>query len=167
LRDELRPFSFGTPDGYDFFRRMGLLQNSDSLYLKGRSPAWTELLAHPTYDAWWRARNIRPRLKNVRCAVMAVGGWFDAEDLFGPLETYRWTERQNAGITNVLVMGPWAHGEWGRGSGDKLGPISFHAKTAEFFREKIELPFFRHFLKASVPSRPRMPWPARSIPGTG
>ena len=150
LRDERRPFSFGTPDGYDFFRRMGQLQNSDSLFLKGRSPAWTELLAHPTYDAWWRARNIRPHLKNVRCAVMTVGGWFDAEDLFGPLETYRWTERQNSGITNVLVMGPWAHGEWGRGPGDKLGPISFHAKTAEYFREKIELPFFRHFLKSDT-----------------
>ena len=73
--------------------------------------------------------------------------WFDAEDLFGPLEIFRWTERQNSGITNQLVMGPWFHGEWGRGAGEKLGPISFHAKTAEYYREKIELPFFRHFLK--------------------
>ena len=81
---------------------------------------------------------------------MTVGGWFDAEDLFGPLETYRWTERLNAGITNVLVMGPWAHGEWGHGDGDRLGPINFRAKTGEFFREKIELPFFRHFLKGDT-----------------
>ena len=70
--------------------------------------------------------------------------------MFGPLETYRWTERQNPGITNVLVMGPWAHGDWGRGDGDKLGDINFHAKTAEFYREKIELPFFRHFLKGDT-----------------
>jgi len=47
----------------------------------------------------------------------------------------------------LLVMGPWSHGEWGLGTGEKLGPISFHAKTAEFYREKIELPFFRQFLK--------------------
>src|SRR5207249_210581 len=116
------------------------LGNSDTLLLKGRSPEWKEFLTHPTYDAFWQARNIRPHLKNIRCAVMTVGGWYDAEDLFGPLETYRWTERQNPGITNVLVMGPWAHGDWGRKDGDKLGDVNFHAKTAEFYREKIELP---------------------------
>jgi putative CocE/NonD family hydrolase len=70
--------------------------------------------------------------------------------LFGPLEIYRATERMNPGITNVLVMGPWAHGDWGRKEGDKLGDINFHAKTAEFYREKIELPFFRRFLKGDT-----------------
>jgi len=78
---------------------------------------------------------------------MTVGGWYDAEDLFGTLETYRWTEQLNPGITNLLVMGPWAHGDWGRRDGDKLGEIGFHAKTCEYYRQKIELPFFRHFLK--------------------
>jgi uncharacterized protein len=150
LHEDLKPFNFKTPDGYDFFLRMGPLANSDKLLLRGRSPEWNEFLAHPTYDAYWQARNIRPHLKNVRCAVMTVGGWYDAEDLFGPLETYRWTERQNPGITNVLVMGPWAHGAWGRGDGDKLGQINFRAKTSEFYREKIELPFFRHFLKGDT-----------------
>ena len=143
-------FQFGTPDGYDFFLRMGALTNSDTLYFKGRYPAWTDLLAHSTYDSWWQARNIRPHLKNIRCAVMTVGGWFDAEDFFGALETYRWTERLNPGIVNTLVIGPWAHGEWGRGVGETLGPVSFHARTCEFYREKIELPFFRHFLKGDT-----------------
>ena len=150
LHEDLKPFNFKTPDGYDFFLRMGPLANSDKLLLKGRSPEWKEFLEHPTYDAYWQARNIRPHLKNVRCAVMTVGGWYDAEDLFGPLETYRSTERQNTGITNILVMGPWAHGGWGRGDGDKLGQINFRAKTSEFYREKIELPFFRHFLKGDT-----------------
>jgi putative CocE/NonD family hydrolase len=150
LHEDLKSFNFKTPDGYDFFLRMGPLANSDKLLLKGRAPEWNEFLSHPTYDTFWQARNIRPHLKNIRCAVMTVGGWYDAEDLFGPLETYRWTERQNPGITNVLVMGPWAHGDWGRKDGDKLGDISFHAKTAEFYREKIELPFFRHFLKGDT-----------------
>jgi len=150
LHEDLKPFNFKTPDGYDFFLRMGPLANSDKLLFKGRSPEWKEFLEHPTYDAYWQARNIRPHLKNVRCAVMTVGGWYDAEDLFGPLETYRSTERQNPGITNILVMGPWAHGAWGRGDGDKLGHINFRAKTSEFYREKIELPFFRHFLKGDT-----------------
>ena len=150
LHEDLKPFNFKTPDGYDFFLRMGPLANSDKVLLKGRSPEWREFLEHPTYDDYWKARNIRPHLKNVRCAVMTVGGWYDAEDLFGPLETYRSTERQNPGITNILVMGPWAHGAWGRGDGDKLGHINFRAKTSEFYREKIELPFFRHFLKGDT-----------------
>jgi len=150
LHEELKPFNFKTPDGYDFFLRMGPLENSDKLLMKGRSPEWNEFLSHPTYDAFWQARNIRPHLKNVHCAVMTVGGWYDAEDLFGPLEIYRATERMNPGITNMLVMGPWPHGDWGRGTGEKLGDINFHAKTAEYYREKIELPFFRHFLKGDT-----------------
>ena len=150
LHEEFKSFNFKTPDGYDFFLRMGSLANSDKLLLKGRAPEWNEFLSHPTYDAFWQERNLRPHLKNVRCAVMTVGGWYDAEDLFGPLEIYRATERMNPGITNVLVMGPWAHGGWGRGDGDKLGDINFRAKTSEFYREKIELPFFRHFLKGDT-----------------
>lgn len=147
LREEIKSFHFKTPDGYDFFLRMGPLRNSAELL---RSPAWNEFLEHTTYDAYWQARNIRPHLKNIRCAVMTVGGWFDAEDLFGPLEIYRSVERLNPGITNVLVMGPWAHGDWGRGTGEKLGHVSFRAKTSDFYREKIELPFFRHFLKGAT-----------------
>ena len=150
LHDVIRSFNFKTPDGYDFFLRMGPLGNSDKLLLKGRSPEWNEFLAHPTYDDFWKARNVRQHLKNVRCAVMTVGGWYDAEDLFGPLEVYRNTERMNPGIFNMLVMGPWAHGDWGGKDGDKLGDINFRAKTGEFYREKIELPFFRHFLKGDT-----------------
>jgi len=147
LHDTPQNFRFGTPDGYDFFLRMGPLANSDKQLLKGRAPEWTEFLAHPNYDDYWKARNIRPHLKNIHCAVMTVGGWYDAEDLFGPLEIHRNTGQMNPGITNTLVMGPWSHGAWGKGPGDKLGQISFHAKTSEYYREKIELPFFRHFLK--------------------
>jgi hypothetical protein len=150
LHEPIEDFNFQTPDGYDFFLRMGPLSNADAKYFKGRVPIWNEFLAHPTYDDYWKARNLRPHLKNVRCAVMTVGGWFDAEDLFGPLETYRWTERQNPGITNMLVMGPWAHGYWSRTDGDKLGDISFRAKTSEYYQEKIELPFFSHFLKGDT-----------------
>jgi putative CocE/NonD family hydrolase len=150
LHEEARPFNFKTPDGYDFFLRMGPLANAEALYLKGSVPVWTEYMAHPNYDAFWQARNIRPHLKNVHCAVMTVGGWYDGEDLFGTLETYRWTERQNPGTTNMLVMGPWYHGGWSRSAGDKLGDIDFHAKTSEFYLEKIELPFFKHFLKGDT-----------------
>jgi putative CocE/NonD family hydrolase len=149
LHEQFKDFNFNTPDGYDFFLRMGTLANSEKLF-NGRVPEWSEFLAHPTYDAFWKARNVRPHLKNIHCAIMVVGGWYDAEDLFGTVETYRSIEKQNPGITNILVMGPWAHGDWGRTNGERLGNISFHAKTSEYFHEKIELPFFRHFLKGDT-----------------
>jgi hypothetical protein len=148
LHEENKRYNFKTSDGYNFFLRMGPLTNSIAM-LKN-APEWRDFLSHPNYDEFWQARNIRPHLKNIHCAVMTVGGWFDGEDLFGPLNIYRDTERMNPGITNILVMGPWAHGDWGRKDGDKLGDINFHAKTSEYYREKIELPFFRHYLKGDT-----------------
>ena len=147
MHDGGKHFVFGNRDGYDFYLRMGPLANSDAQLLKGRSPSWTEFLKHTTYDSYWQARNIRPHLKNVRCAVMTVGGWYDAEDLFGPLETYKWTERLNPGITNLLVLGPWSHGSWSGGDGAQIGDVRHNVKTAAEYREKIELPFFRRHLK--------------------
>jgi putative CocE/NonD family hydrolase len=86
-------------------------------------------------------------LKNIKAAVMTVGGWYDAEDLYGALAVHRAVERNNPGTPNMLVMGPWSHGGWSRGDGESLGNVHFHAKTAEYYRDQIELPFLKHYLK--------------------
>jgi putative CocE/NonD family hydrolase len=140
-------FEHDTPDGYAFFLRMGPLSNADKKYFKGNVAFWNEVMKHGTYDEFWQARNLRPHLKNIKPAVMTVGGWFDAENLFGALETYRHVEANSPGATNILVMGPWSHGGWSRGDGLALGNVHFNAKTGEFFREQIELPFFEYHLK--------------------
>ena len=140
-------FDHETPDGYEFFLRLGPLANADARYFKGDVPFWNEVMNHGTYDPFWKARDLRPHLKNIRPAVMTVGGWFDAEDLFGALETYKHVETQGHGASNLLVMGPWSHGGWARSDGQSLGVIPFNAKTGEFFRETIELPFFEFHLK--------------------
>jgi putative CocE/NonD family hydrolase len=134
-------------DGYEFYRRLGPVRNANERYFKNEVPFWNEMMKREARDAWWNARNIRPHLRNIRTAVMTVGGWFDAENLFGALEVYRAIETQNPGIFNMLVMGPWIHGGWARNTGDSLGDIRFDANTAEFYREQIELPFFNHYLK--------------------
>ncbi len=142
------PFEHETPDGYKFFLEMGPLANADKKYFKGQVPFWNEVMEHGTYDDFWKARNVRPHIKNIKPAVMTVGGWFDAENLFGALETFKRVEA--TGVPkggNTLVMGPWVHGGWARGDGDKLGDVTFHAKTGEYYREKIELPFFEYHLK--------------------
>ncbi len=140
-------FDYETPDGFEFFRRIKTLQEIDSKYLKGEVPFWKETLRHGTYDEFWKSRNIRAHMKNIKPAVMTVGGWFDAENLFGALETYKSIEAKNPKISNVLVMGPWRHGGWARGEGASFGDIPFNSKTSEFYRETIELPFFEEHLK--------------------
>jgi len=139
-----------TQDGYDFFMQTGGLKETADSYEKNlglRIKFWDEMMRHPNYDQYWKDRNILPKLKNIKAAVMTVGGWFDNEDLYGALKTYEHIERQNPGIYNVLVVGPWFHGGWERAEGDFLGTAYFGAKTSLDYREKIELPFFNHFLK--------------------
>ncbi|MGA8029673.1 MAG: CocE/NonD family hydrolase [Bryobacteraceae bacterium] len=142
-----KPFDYGTKDGYEFYLQMGPLINSNVKYFKYTNPYWTDLLNHSTYDGFWKSRDILPHLKNIKPAVLVVGGWFDAEDLSGTLKTYHAIEKQSLGTSDKLVMGPWVHGGWQGGSGEKLGDISFGSKTAPFFQDTIELPFFRHYLK--------------------
>ena len=140
-------FEHGTPDGYQFFLRMGPVANADKKYLKGQVAFWKEMMDHPNYDEYWRARNTLPHLRNIKPAVMTVGGWFDAEDLYGTLNTYKTIERMNPGIRNTLVMGPWFHGGWARSDGEFLGNAYFGSKTSIFYRASIELPFFECMLK--------------------
>jgi putative CocE/NonD family hydrolase len=140
-------FSHGTPDGYQFFLDLGPLANANRKYLKGEIGFWNDLMEHPNYDAFWQARDVRPHLRNIKPAIMTVGGWFDAEDLFGALETYKTIEKTNPGARNTLVMGPWFHGGWARSDGDVLGDINFGSKTSLAYQETVELPFFNCLLK--------------------
>ncbi len=145
-----KEFPKGTEDGYRYFKDLGGLKETADNYeaqLGTRIKFWDEMMAHPNYDQYWKDRNILPKLKNIKAAVMTVGGWYDNEDLYGALETYQHIERQNPGIYNVLVVGPWFHGGWERGDGEWLGTAYFGAKTALYYQSKIELPFFNKFLK--------------------
>jgi putative CocE/NonD family hydrolase len=139
-------FERGTPDGYDFFLRLGPLRNIDPELFGTQAALWKALLEHRRYDDYWQARNIRPHLKNIHPAILSVGGWYDAEDLAGPLAVYRALEVQSPETTRTLVMGPWSHGGW-MGDGEQLGNVRFASKTGEYFRDKIMLPFFVHYLK--------------------
>ncbi len=140
-------FRHDNPDGYQFFLDLGPLPEADKRHFKGQVSFWNEILDHPNYDEFWKARNILPHLKNIKPAVMTVGGWFDAEDLYGPLKTYEAIEKSSKGAYNILVMGPWFHGGWARSDGDFLGSVTFGSKTSVYYREHVELPFFNCLLK--------------------
>jgi putative CocE/NonD family hydrolase len=141
------PFKHGTQDGYAFFLDLGPLGNADARYFKGGIPFWEALMAHGSYDAFWQARNLRPHLRGVRPAVLTVGGWYDAENLFGALQTHLALAAQSPATDQFLVVGPWDHGGWRHAGG---------APPAEFFQTRIEFPFFMHHLKdAPDPGLPR------------
>jgi putative CocE/NonD family hydrolase len=151
LHDTAQRFNFRMQDGYAFYLGVEPLGLADEKYLHGSIDFWEDLMNHGQYDEYWQSRNLRPHLKNVKTAVMTVGGWFDAEDLFGTLAVFRSVEKLNPDISSTLVMGPWIHGGWSRGDGDRLGDISFQAKTAQFYRDNIELPFLKSHLKGETP----------------
>jgi putative CocE/NonD family hydrolase len=135
------------PDAYKFFLNLGPLSNANDLYFHHQIKFWDDILAHPNYDAFWQARNDRPGLSGVKCAVMTVGGMFDAEDMYGALNTYQAFEKLNLGIANTLVMGPWFHGGWSRSTGASFGDIDFGQETSVYYRDNVEFPFFDHYLK--------------------
>jgi uncharacterized protein len=141
------PFDPATPDGYDFLLNLGPLAEANQKLFGGEARYWQEIVDHPNYDEFWRERSLWKFMNNVKCAVLNVGGWYDAEDPVGPFHIYRAVEKDNPGTVNMLVMGPWSHGGWSRGDGDRLGNVSFGVKTAVFFREQIQFPFFMRYLK--------------------
>jgi putative CocE/NonD family hydrolase len=81
---------------------------------------------------------------------MSVGGWFDAENLFGAIQVYGAVERQSPpDASNILVMGPWYHGGWAGSDGSSLGHVRFNAKTSVHYRDEVEAVFFRSRLKST------------------
>lgn len=145
--NRITPVNFETHDGYKFYLGLGPLATADPRSAEGLAGFWDDVVRHGNYDEFWRARDARPHLTNIHCAVLMVGGWYDAEDLYGALSVYHHIRAQNPGTRNVLAMGPWRHGGWGADDSRKLGSFDFGSNTSEYFREKIELPFFTHYLK--------------------
>jgi uncharacterized protein len=139
-----------TPDGYNFFlNNVEPLSKVDARYYHNKVAWWDEITQHPNYDSFWKARSTPQFLKNIKPAMLTVGGWFDAEDLWGALHTYKSANAQSPDGDVKLVMGPWFHGGWARGDGDHLGNVWFSGKQSVFYREKIEFPFFEHHLKGT------------------
>jgi len=146
------PFDYGTQDAYEFFLKAGTLANLTKL-LGGRDALWLDQIRHNTYDDYWKARNLAAHTRNIRCAVLTVGGWFDAEDLQGPFTLYQAVGRDNPGIFNGLVVGPWVHGGWSRYDGHYLGRVNFDSSTGEYYRRNILFPFFEQHLKGGADAK--------------
>ena len=133
-------------DTYSWYLAQGSLANLTKL-LAGRSPSWTNFSQHPAYDDFWKSRALTTWLTEVAVPTLVVGGWWDQEDFFGAITTYAALERLDRNNRNFLVMGPWYHGSWSRGDGQKVGDIDFGSATGKYFREEIQAPWFAFWLK--------------------
>lgn len=137
-----------TPDGYQFFKDLGPLSNVNKHYFHGKRPFWNELTEHPNYDDYWKARDLLQHLKKTKPATLVVGGWYDTEDLYGPLQTYQTMSNKNRKDNVKIVMGPWSHGQWNSTKGGaSLGEAKFGFDTSKWFQKEVLLPFFNEHLK--------------------
>jgi len=141
-----KDFKYYTDDNYKFYLETGALKNFSKL-LGDSIKFWNDLMSHPNYDEWWKARDARRGCKNIKPAVLTVGGLFDAEDCFGAWRLYEAIEKQSTTTNNKIVMGPWFHGGWSRADGSFLGNVRFGSNTSKYFQNNIEIPFFNYYLK--------------------
>jgi putative CocE/NonD family hydrolase len=149
------PFDYGTRDGYRFYLEAGSLMDMSRKYGLDKNPYWMQNHEHTTYDAFWKARSIWRHFRNVTPDVLVVGGWYDAEDLAGPLRVFRTLREQSPQTRASLVMGPWTHGAWARSDGTRTGQMEFGQPTGAHYRTQIEHRFFSRTLRgADVPAVP-------------
>jgi putative CocE/NonD family hydrolase len=154
--DPSYPFSMGTPDAFAFYLALGPLGPGTRRFIDSATgPLWQNILTHPAYDAFWKERDVRPHLHDVKAAVLTVGGFYDTEDIHGPWWVYESIEKLTPGADNHVIVGPWSHGGWSRGDGDVLGTLRWRYKTGPFFRDSIEYPFFAHYLAGA--GDPKLP----------
>ncbi|GAB4162190.1 MAG: CocE/NonD family hydrolase [Winogradskyella sp.] len=146
----------GTEDQHQFFLDHMPLSKLNKFY-DSTNVFMEQLKTHVTYDDFWKSRGIIQHLKNIKPATMIVGGQFDAEDLYGPYNTYKSIEN-NSDNYNTIVFGPWSHGDWARTSERQVvGNIYFGDNISDYFQKEIETKFFNHFLKGEANGETGLP----------
>jgi putative CocE/NonD family hydrolase len=140
-------FDFDKFDTYEWYLKQGPLSNLNEKYAKYKLPTWNAFVDHPNYDEYWKTQAVTPYLNELSVPNLNVAGWWDQEDFYGPVQIYETLEKFDARHLNYLVIGPWNHGGWSRGSGRSLGKIDFGSDTAKYFREKVQAPWFAFWLK--------------------
>jgi uncharacterized protein len=134
-------------DAYEWYLNLGPLANADAKYLHHRLPTWNDFVNHPDYDAFWKRQGFAQWLNRVSVPMLNVAGWWDQEDFYGPIKIYELLERHDSANKNFLVVGPWNHGGWSRGDGQKLGRIDFGSATAAYYRREVLARFLAFHLK--------------------
>ncbi|MDP8981557.1 MAG: CocE/NonD family hydrolase [Acidobacteriota bacterium] len=155
--------NFDTFDTFEWYLKLGPLANFARKYGGGKLPTWNAFVEHPNYDEFWRRQSVTPYLKTAAVPNLNVAGWFDQEDFYGPMKIYEELEKHDSDHRNFLVVGPWNHGGWSKGDGQKLGRIDFGSETAAYFRQNVQAPWFAYWLK----DQGKMDFPEALVFATG
>jgi putative CocE/NonD family hydrolase len=140
-------FAFDTYDTYSWYLTLGPLSNINARHLHGSIPYWNDVVAHPDYDEFWKKEAWIRQLHASTVPNLNVAGFWDQEDPWGPWQIFRHAEEHDPDHTNLMVAGPWYHGQWREPKADSIGLIALGGhETAREFRETIEAPFFRYYL---------------------
>jgi len=134
-------------DNYAYYLKMGAMPNFTKLS-GDTMKFWSDMMNHPNLDDWWKARDARSGIKNVKPAMLITGGLFDAEDGYGAWNTYKALVKQSPRTISKLVVGPWYHGQWASNDGAHLGNINFESNTSLYYQD-LEVPFFNYYMKGT------------------
>jgi len=134
-------------DNYAYYLKMGAMPNFTKLS-GDTMKFWSDMMNHPNLDDWWKARDARSGIKNVKPAMLITGGLFDAEDGYGAWNTYKALVKQSPRTISKLVVGPWYHGQWASNDGTHLGNINFESNTSLYYQD-LEVPFFNYYMKGT------------------
>ena len=138
-----------TFDDYDTYLRAGSAGELARQRGVMQSGFWRKIIAHPSYDAFWREQAMDKILAQqpVTVPTMLVHSLWDAEDIYGAIAVYKAIKPKDTSNDKVfLVIGPWSHGG-GIGDGSHLGALNFNSDTALHFRQEILRPFLDRYLK--------------------
>ena len=144
-KDTLYPFN--NYDTYEWYLQLGPLSNVNKKYFFNKFPSWNNFVKHPNYDDFWKKQALASSLDSPRVHIMNVAGWWDQEDFYGPQKAYATLEKNDKSHKNYIVIGPWNHGGWAHGLGNKLGNINFDSSTGKTFRKDIQARWFAYYLK--------------------
>ena len=139
-------FAFDIFDTYDWYLKLGPIANINSKYLHNSIPYWNDTVEHPDYDKFWHREAWVNQLHASSVPNLNVAGFWDQEDPWGPWKIFRNSDQVTPTSGNMMVAGPWFHGQWQTAKGNHIGDIPLGHETAREFREQIEAPFFRYYL---------------------
>lgn len=140
-------------DDYDMFMEAGSAGELGRRRGLEQVGFWRKLLAHPSYDSYWRDQAVDKILaaQPLGVPVMLVHSLWDQEDIYGDIAVYKAIKPKDTNNDKVfLVMGPWHHGQEIK-DGSSLGAIKFDSDTALTFRREVLRPFLDQYLKTNAP----------------
>lgn len=112
--------------------------------------AYQTILAHPTYDYFWKQMSIREKLDRIHVPVFTVGGWYD-NYVEGDLEAFTALEKLSGkpDARHRILIGPWAHN-----MSTPFANVNFGQDSSAPIRA-YQIRWFDRWLKGEPDSEPR------------